>query len=335
MKLPEGDRGVALLVALAVQLVAHDGRWPVGHAYAHLMNDFAGIREFEAWLAIAVELGICTVDGNEVVVAERGQQLVETVARELTPQPGEPTMSTQQQQWLATRRAFDLNVLYGDAFALANVDEANTLVIDRWKRVVEVEKRLTAHLVDGYLSDLIPMATEGNPSSYSDGLTEAHLRGEAIAIDEGAVGVRFRYTSSFPDHTREFVALVPYPGEVWLVDLEDGSRHLDSIVGEDGVALSALLLDLMLGDAAGQAAAEWVYPNSIRGVLAMLGWNCTSDLTGAELYPDPMVDGVWLVTTPNDDEVSRIIVYLAGYRHPVNGLRKHNDFESEYAGGDQ
>ncbi len=68
------------------------------------------------------------------------------------------------------------------------------------------------------------------------------------------------------------------------------------------------------------------YPDTLEGAKAYLKDECTIDFTGGTGRPDPQVQGVWEVWSKNGD---RAIVYLAGYKEPVGGIRPTNDFEVE------
>jgi len=69
------------------------------------------------------------------------------------------------------------------------------------------------------------------------------------------------------------------------------------------------------------------YPDTAKGVLKYLKKDCSANFQNAEAIPDPEVEGVWKVTTPNDPSVEYVIAYLAGYREPIGKERASNDFE--------
>ena len=76
-----------------------------------------------------------------------------------------------------------------------------------------------------------------------------------------------------------------------------------------------------------------VYPDTRKGVIAFLHKECGEsdfmqilDLDTADIYPDPVVHGVWGIDSAN--KKIRVIVYLAGYKDPHGNEREYNDFES-------
>jgi hypothetical protein len=69
------------------------------------------------------------------------------------------------------------------------------------------------------------------------------------------------------------------------------------------------------------------YPDTAKGAVAYLRADSTLDLTNAKAQPDPSVEGVWKITTPNDVSVEFAIVYLCGYRDPFGNVRELDDFE--------
>lgn len=77
------------------------------------------------------------------------------------------------------------------------------------------------------------------------------------------------------------------------------------------------------------------YPDTADGALEYLKKDAVYDLSKACCFPDPAIEGVWLVrgavvhyeNAPITEEVCDVIVYLAGYKDPFGQLRTHNDFE--------
>jgi hypothetical protein len=65
------------------------------------------------------------------------------------------------------------------------------------------------------------------------------------------------------------------------------------------------------------------WPDTAAGAIAALGTLSVHTVTGATARPDPVVEGVWLVT----HKAGQSIVYLAGYHEPLGNVRKINDFE--------
>lgn len=75
-----------------------------------------------------------------------------------------------------------------------------------------------------------------------------------------------------------------------------------------------------------------VHPDTRDGVMAMLSTNFDAPDCGwakCEYQPDPMVQGVWLVTAKSGGQC---IAYLAGYPDPNGNLRPHNDAEFTWEG---
>lgn len=69
------------------------------------------------------------------------------------------------------------------------------------------------------------------------------------------------------------------------------------------------------------------YPDTSAGALQYLKDDSKGlNLTGAKVFPDPVVHGVWGVDLTDG---RRVIVYLAGYPDPWGESRKYNDFEVE------
>ena len=69
------------------------------------------------------------------------------------------------------------------------------------------------------------------------------------------------------------------------------------------------------------------YRDCASEAIRYLGDDSTLNLEGATAEPDPQVNGVWKVTTPNDVDVEFAIVYLAGYHDPLGNIRDVDDFE--------
>ena len=49
-------------------------------------------------------------------------------------------------------------------------------------------------------------------------------------------------------------------------------------------------------------------------------------LPKAKVHPDPQVEGVWAADFDDEDK-TRVVVYLAGYKEPMGNIRSHNDHE--------
>ena len=84
-----------------------------------------------------------------------------------------------------------------------------------------------------------------------------------------------------------------------------------------------------------QEVDSWdkVYPDTLKGAIAFLAAESTLDLSNATGYPDPEVEGVWMVEHPGQEhepEAVASIVYLKGYDDPWGNERKENDWETEY-----
>lgn len=70
------------------------------------------------------------------------------------------------------------------------------------------------------------------------------------------------------------------------------------------------------------------YPDTKAGVKELIkdqgsAW-AKKNIDAAKIFPDPQVDGVWVIDFKNG---TRVIVYLAGYKSPTGKIRTHNDIE--------
>lgn len=69
------------------------------------------------------------------------------------------------------------------------------------------------------------------------------------------------------------------------------------------------------------------YDDTAKGAIKYLRDDSSLDLTNATAQPDPQVQGVWKITTPNEPDVEFAVVYLAGYADPFGQVRDIDDFE--------
>ena len=72
-----------------------------------------------------------------------------------------------------------------------------------------------------------------------------------------------------------------------------------------------------------------IYEDTEAGVLLALANMSDLNLTDATADCDLWVEGVWLVTTPNDPTTSCAVVWLAGFTTAAGNRRPFNDFECE------
>lgn len=71
---------------------------------------------------------------------------------------------------------------------------------------------------------------------------------------------------------------------------------------------------------------EKTFLDNERGAIDALNYLSEGiNLENASAIPDPQVEGVWKVFTPNFE--CDWIVYLKGYKEPFGNIREHNDFE--------